>query len=113
MQATKARRTAFERAGLRLTVLASGCCGMAGTWGHEAEHRAMSEHIYRLSWARHVAEAAPHGRLMADGYSCRSQAKLVDGVSLPHPVQIMLARVRSRPSGGAATRKHPGRKRAV
>ena len=28
-----------------------------GHYGHEAEHRATSEHIYALSWARHVAQA--------------------------------------------------------
>ena len=32
-------------------------------------------------------------RLLADGYSCRSQAKLVDGVRLPHPVEALRARI--------------------
>jgi Fe-S oxidoreductase len=54
--------TAFAAFGLRLTILPSGCCGMAGTWGHEAEHRAMSEHIYALSWAHHVAAAGTSRR---------------------------------------------------
>src|SRR5215218_6334988 len=47
----------FGAFGLGLTILPSGCCGMAGTWGHEVEHRAMSEHIYSLSWAPCVAAA--------------------------------------------------------
>src|SRR5919205_1064650 len=72
----------------------TGCCRMAGTWGHEAEHRPMSEHIYALSWAHHVAAAGTAGTLLADGYSCRSQAKLIDGVKLPHPVQALLAAIR-------------------
>ncbi|WP_407520304.1 D-2-hydroxyglutarate dehydrogenase YdiJ [Methylobacterium oryzisoli] len=83
----------FAAFGLRLDTLPSGCCGMAGTYGHEAEHRAMSERIYGLSWATPVAEKGRSGRLLADGYSCRSQAKLVDGVRLPHPVEILLAHV--------------------
>ncbi len=62
---------------------------MAGTYGHEAEHRAMSERIYGLSWAGHVAGRGRSGRLLADGYSCRSQVKLVDGLRLPHPVEIL------------------------
>jgi Fe-S oxidoreductase len=62
---------------------------MAGTYGHEAEHRAMSERIYGLSWAGHVAGMGRSGRLLADGYSCRSQVKLVDGLRLPHPVEIL------------------------
>lgn len=84
----------FAAFGLQLTILPSGCCGMAGTWGHEAEHRQMSEHIYGLSWARHVAAAASAERLLADGYSCRSQVKLIDGVTLPHPLQALLAAIR-------------------
>ena len=68
--------TVFAAFGLRLTILPSGCCGMAGTWGHEAEHRATSEHIYSLSWAQYVTGAGRSRMLLADGYSCRSQAKL-------------------------------------
>ncbi|WCS28665.1 FAD-binding oxidoreductase (plasmid) [Methylobacterium sp. NMS14P] len=79
----------FAALGLRLSVLPSGCCGMAGTYGHEAEHRAMSERIYGLSWAAHVAGKGRSGRLLADGYSCRAQVKLVDGLRLPHPVEIL------------------------
>lgn len=83
-------QTAFARCGLGLSVLPSGCCGMAGTYGHEAEHRATSERIYGQSWAKHVEEAGATGRLLATGYSCRSQAMLVSGVRLPHPVQVLL-----------------------
>ena len=79
----------FRRFGLELTVAASGCCGMAGTYGHEARHRATSERIYALSWQEKVAAHGRGGRLLATGYSCRSQAKLVDGIALPHPVQAL------------------------
>ncbi|WP_342109309.1 FAD-binding and (Fe-S)-binding domain-containing protein [Methylobacterium sp. SI9] len=99
----------FAHLGLRLDVPAAGCCGMAGTYGHEAHHRATSEAIYGLSWARHVAEA-PGCTLLADGYSCRSQAKLVDGVRLRHPAQALLEHVRS--EAGAAP-FHPERAAAA
>jgi Fe-S oxidoreductase len=79
----------FRRLGLELTVAASGCCGMAGTYGHETRHRATSEHLYRLSWQEKVAAYGQAGRLLATGYSCRSQAKLVDGITLPHPAQVL------------------------
>ncbi len=91
----------FTHLGLSLDVPASGCCGMAGTYGHEASHRATSETIYRQSWAHHVAASA--GDLLADGYSCRSQAKLVDGIRLRHPVRALLDHVRT--SAVAAPRK--------
>ena len=79
----------FRRLGLELSVLPSGCCGMAGTYGHEARHRATSERIYALSWQEKVAAHGRAGRLLATGYSCRSQAKLMDGITLPHPAQAL------------------------
>ena len=87
-------RAVFARHGLELDILAAGCCGMAGTYGHEAEHRAMSERIYGLSWGRHVTSAESAGRPLATGYSCRSQAKRLDGVVLPHPAQALLQALR-------------------
>ena len=93
--AVKDWQALFAHLGLTLDVPAAGCCGMAGTYGHEAAHRATSEIIYGQSWARHVAEN-PDG-LLADGYSCRCQAKLVDGRRLPHPVEVLLAHIRTAP----------------
>ena len=78
----------FERLGLQLQILNSGCCGMAGTYGHQAEHRETSKQIYDISWRQHVGGAS--GRLLATGYSCRSQVKRFDRSSLPHPVQALL-----------------------
>lgn len=83
-------QAAFAAAGASLQVLPSGCCGMAGTYGHEAEHRATSEQIYGMSWARYIAEWAQTGRLLATGYSCRSQVKIMDGRPLLHPAEALL-----------------------
>lgn len=89
--AVKDWQTLFTHLGLTLEVPAAGCCGMAGTYGHETEHRGTSEIIYGQSWARHVARNP--GNLLADGYSCRCQAKLIDGRRLPHPVEALLDHV--------------------
>ena len=93
-------RAAFARHGLDLQVLEAGCCGMAGTFGHEAEHRAMSERLYGLSWAKHVAGTGDG--LLATGYSCRSQAKRFGQVTLPHPAQALLLALRTAPPRQAA-----------
>jgi Fe-S oxidoreductase len=93
--AVKDWQAVFVHLGLALDVPASGCCGMAGTYGHEVRNRATSETIYRQSWAQRVAESA--GDLLADGYSCRSQVKIVDGVRLRHPVRALLDHVRASP----------------
>ncbi|HZR03005.1 MAG TPA: FAD-binding and (Fe-S)-binding domain-containing protein [Burkholderiales bacterium] len=90
-----------EHFGVELRTLPTGCCGMAGLYGHEAMNRATSEKIYGLSWAEHVRNGRHGGRLLATGYSCRSQVSLIDGIHLQHPIQVLLARMRSgSPSDG-------------
>ena len=105
----------FARHGLQLDILAAGCCGMAGTYGHEAEHRETSERIYGLSWGRHVASPDGAGQLLATGYSCRSQTKRLDGVALPHPAQVLLQALRpartagvQQPGAGSPGMDHAG-----
>ena len=83
----------FAVTGVDLRVLPSGCCGMAGLYGHEAANRRMSEAIYASSWGAHVADARYAGRLLATGYSCRSQVMQIDGLALRHPVQALLSRL--------------------
>jgi FAD/FMN-containing dehydrogenase/Fe-S oxidoreductase len=86
----------FSHLGAPLRVLATGCCGMAGTFGHEAEHREMSERLYDMGWRQKVAA---HGNaLVATGYSCRSQIKRFDGVRIDHPIQALLRRLRQAPA---------------
>ena len=51
--------------------------------------------------------AGTTGRLLADGYSCRSQAKLIDGVRLLHPVQALLAAVRNPIAAGGQAEPTP------
>ena len=82
-------QNAFARYGLNLEIPAAGCCGMAGTYGHEVEHRAMSAHLYELSWAKHLA--GDDKEALATGYSCRSQVKRLRGVVLRHPAQALLS----------------------
>ncbi|HEX2727278.1 MAG TPA: (Fe-S)-binding protein, partial [Beijerinckiaceae bacterium] len=89
-------QSAFSAAGASLRILSSGCCGMAGTYGHEAEHRATSEQIYEMSWKPQITHWAESGRLVATGYSCRSQVKIVDGGALSHPAEALLAHLRQR-----------------
>jgi Fe-S oxidoreductase len=92
--ATKDWVTVFDRLGLKLDILSCGCCGMAGTYGHATKNRDSSQRIYESSWKRHVDETPDAERLLATGYSCRSQVKRFSGVLLPHPAQVLLAVLR-------------------
>ena len=92
----------FRHFGLTLQVQATGCCGMAGTYGHEARNLATSRLIYSQSWQAQVdrpAETA--GEALATGYSCRSQVKRMAHRQLRHPLQVLLARVQVGDEGRA------------
>ncbi|WP_370548600.1 FAD-binding oxidoreductase [Edwardsiella tarda] len=79
----------FARLGARLESVRVGCCGMAGTYGHEMPNQAASRGIYALSWQPMLAER-PAERCLATGYSCRGQVLRQQGVALRHPVQALL-----------------------
>ncbi len=89
-QGSKAWQQVFAAFGLGLETLASGCCGMSGTYGHETRNAATSKTIYAQSWQPQVEDKANQGRLLATGYSCRSQAKRFSDAALPHPLQALL-----------------------
>lgn len=82
----------FARAGLRLDSQASGCCGMAGTYGHESRNVATSKAIFEQSWGPLLdgGNAAGQFELLATGYSCRCQVKRLRGQRLRHPVEVLL-----------------------
>ncbi|MFC3165742.1 D-2-hydroxyglutarate dehydrogenase YdiJ [Ciceribacter thiooxidans] len=82
-------KAVFKAFGLTLEMVDTGCCGMAGTFGHEVRNRPMSETLYAMSWAETVKRQQPEDILMASGYSCRSQVKAIDRRSLPHPLQVL------------------------
>lgn len=79
-----------RRFGLELEIVASGCCGMAGLYGHEVANRQTSESIYAISWGPILEDLSHLGRISATGYSCRCQTKLLGGVRLDHPLQVLL-----------------------
>lgn len=93
--ATQQWEQVFERAGLKLATQATGCCGMSGTYGHEARNRATSAVIFEQSWARQVEAPKEQGEALATGYSCRSQVKREANQQLRHPLQVLLAQLRS------------------
>ncbi|MBB3143544.1 FAD-binding and (Fe-S)-binding domain-containing protein [Halomonas organivorans] len=86
----KAWQRLFAAFGLELEVVASGCCGMSGTYGHEARNLETSKTIYAQSWQPKVEDPANAGRLLASGYSCRSQARRLSDAALRHPLQALL-----------------------
>ena len=79
----------FARFGAKLENVSVGCCGMAGTYGHEVKNHANSLDIYALSWQQAI-QRLPRNRCLVTGYSCRSQVKRIEGSGVRHPLQALL-----------------------
>lgn len=82
----------FNRLGLPLKPVAVGCCGMAGTFGHEASHLQESTGIYQLSWQEAIKQYSAQ-QMLVTGYSCRSQVKRFEQFKPLHPMQLILQKL--------------------
>jgi len=76
-------------AGHRVEVIPSGCCGMAGSFGYEAEHFGLAQRIGELVLLPAVRAAAPDVLIAAPGTSCRHQIRDGTGRVALHPAEIL------------------------
>lgn len=67
----------------------SGCCGMAGSFGYEAEHYAISMQMGERQLLPAVRSAAPETIIAAAGVSCRQQIAHGSGRAALHPAQVL------------------------
>jgi Fe-S oxidoreductase len=74
---------------LKVETFDSTCCGMAGSFGLEAEHYEMSLKIGELGVLPKMREAAPDTLLAACGTSCRHQIADGAGRDARHIVRIL------------------------
>lgn len=82
----------FAQFGLKLNVVNTGCCGMAGTYGHEAKNLENSKGIYQMSWQKPVADYGTD-KIVVTGFSCRSQVARLEGAKPRHPIQVLLEKI--------------------
>ena len=80
----------FNHFGLSLEKVSVGCCGMAGTYGHEKSNLDNSKGLFELSWQHKLTDLAPE-QILATGFSCRSQVKRFTEAQARHPVEALLA----------------------
>jgi FAD/FMN-containing dehydrogenase/Fe-S oxidoreductase len=76
-------------ANYRVDIIPSGCCGMAGSFGYEAEHYEVSMKIGELVLFPAVRNLSEDILIAAPGTSCRHQIKDGTGKKASHPVDIM------------------------
>jgi Fe-S oxidoreductase len=73
----------------KVTIIPSGCCGMAGSFGYEKEHYEVSMQVGELKLFPAVKKSSTDTIIAANGTSCRHQIK--DGTKREalHPVSIL------------------------
>ncbi|WP_286267222.1 D-2-hydroxyglutarate dehydrogenase YdiJ [Thalassotalea atypica] len=79
----------FKTFGLVVEKVSVGCCGMAGTYGHEAVNLDNSRSLFEMSWQAPL-DALSDEQVLVTGFSCRSQAKRFASIKSRHPVQALL-----------------------
>ncbi len=73
--------------GYPVQVIPSGCCGMAGAFGYEAEHYDLSLKIGELALFPYLRQH-PEGAVAAPGASCRAQIADGAGRAADHPLVL-------------------------
>ncbi|WGK64775.1 FAD-binding and (Fe-S)-binding domain-containing protein [Croceiramulus getboli] len=77
------------------TLIPSGCCGMAGSFGYEKEHYEVSMQVGELTLFPAVRKADTQTIIVANGTSCRHQILDGTGREAVHPVTVMRSALRS------------------
>ena len=75
--------------GAEVTEVDAGCCGMAGSFGFEAEHYDLSMRIGELRLFPAVRAAPAETIIAASGVSCRQQIAHGTGRAARHPLEIV------------------------
>lgn len=79
--------------GVKVNVIPSGCCGMAGSFGYEKEHYETSKAIGEMVLFPVVRKATEDNQkqviVAAPGTSCRQQILDGTGVKALHPIEIL------------------------
>ena len=81
--ATVAMLRAF---GFEVDLIEAGCCGMAGTFGYDAEHYELSMQVGELGV---LPKARMAENLVSTGAACRLQIRQGAGVGAKHPLEVM------------------------
>jgi len=84
-----ARRSLTLPPNTTVTEVDSGCCGMAGSFGYEAEHYDISLQMGERRLLPAVRAAGPETLVVTAGVSCRQQIADGSGRVALHPAQVL------------------------
>ncbi len=80
----------------KVTIIPSGCCGMAGSFGYEKEHYEISMQVGEQTLFPAVRKASADTIIAAIGTSCRHQIKDGTKRNALHPLSIMVQVLKAR-----------------
>jgi Fe-S oxidoreductase len=89
IQRMTAEEAVLKRMGVDFYAPAPGCCGMAGSFGFEAEKYATSVAIGELELLPAVRQAETDCLIIADGFSCREQVLQLTGRKTLHLAEVI------------------------
>ena len=72
-----------------VTLIPSGCCGMAGSFGYEKEHYEISQQVGGLVLFPSINKAKTETTIVASGTSCRHQIKDGTDRKAMHAVEVL------------------------
>ena len=80
-------------AGIEPTAVLTGCCGLAGSFGAEAGHEAVSRAVAELELLPALRVTDDTTMILADGFSCRTQVAFLDGRRARHLAEVLADRL--------------------
>ena len=101
-------RELLERIGLDVEVLDSGCCGMAGAFGFEADHYDVSVAVGERRLLPAVRKAPRNSLIVADGFSCKTQIEQLTDRRALHIAQVLAMARAEGPAGPAGPEPERG-----
>ena len=96
--------------GIELVELDAGCCGMAGSFGYEAEHYDVSMAVGRDRLFPAVEAEGPDTVVAATGTSCRSRSATAPAGDAWHPVELVAQALVPATAGRARRAEAPPRR---
>ena len=99
----KEEKSLMTKMGMQFEVLESGCCGMAGSFGYEADKYDVSVACGERALLPRVRKEVTSTMIMADGFSCKEQIAQQSDRHALHLAEVMQMALHQGPSGPAGT----------
>jgi Fe-S oxidoreductase len=84
-------------AGIEPAAILTGCCGLAGSFGAEAGHEAITRAVAELELLPVLRETDDQTTILADGFSCRTQVAFLHGRRARHLAEVLADRLPATP----------------